>query len=54
MWLLDLTSGMLTKLGAVAIFTPLFIFPGLGIAAAGFYLGNMYLKAQLSVKRETR
>ncbi|KAF8876209.1 multidrug resistance-associated ABC transporter [Gymnopilus junonius] len=53
LWLLDLASGMITKLGAVALFTPIFIFPGIGVAAVGFFLGNMYLKAQLSVKRET-
>ncbi|KDR83044.1 hypothetical protein GALMADRAFT_134555 [Galerina marginata CBS 339.88] len=53
LWLLDTISGMLTKLGAVVLFTPIFFFPGFGAAVIGFYLGNMYLKAQLSVKRES-
>ncbi|KAH9475153.1 ATP-binding cassette transporter abc4 [Psilocybe cubensis] len=53
MWLVDCMVGLTTKLGAVVIFTPIFLFPGLGVGAIGFYLGNMYLRAQLSVKRET-
>ncbi|KAF8157942.1 P-loop containing nucleoside triphosphate hydrolase protein [Crassisporium funariophilum] len=44
--------GTVTKLGAVVLFTPLFIGPGLAIALLALYLGNMYLRAQLSVKRE--
>jgi uncharacterized membrane protein YciS (DUF1049 family) len=54
LWLIDLIAAMVTKLGAIVLFTPLFLFPGVGVAISGFYLGNMYLKAQLSVKRETR
>ena len=53
-WLLDLACGMVTKLGAIVLFTPLFLVPGVGVAIFGLYLGNLYLKAQLSVKRETR
>jgi len=52
--LLDLLSGMVTKLGAIVLFTPLFLIPGVGVAIFGFFLAKMYLKAQLSVKRETR
>jgi len=54
MWLVDVANGFLTKLGAVVLFTPLFVFPGVGLGVVGLFLGNMYLKAQLSVKRETR
>ena len=54
LWLLDLSMGMVIKLGAIVLFTPIFFLPGVGVAVFGFYLGNMYLKAQLSVKRETR
>ncbi|KAF4617372.1 hypothetical protein D9613_005686 [Agrocybe pediades] len=53
MWLADVANAFLTKLGAVVLFTPLFLFPGIGVGVVGFFLGNMYLKAQLSVKRET-
>ena len=45
---------LLTKIVGIIVFTPLFVFPGLGVAAFGFYLGNLYLKAQMSVKREMR
>ncbi|KAH9480738.1 ATP-binding cassette transporter abc4 [Psilocybe cubensis] len=50
--LTELAISMVTKIGVIVIFTPLFLAPGLGVAALGLYLGNMYLKAQLSVKRE--
>ena len=52
--LLDMAAGMVTKLGAIVLFTPLFLVPSIGVTIFGVYLGNMYLKAQLSVKRETR
>ena len=52
--LLDFACGIVTKLGAIVLFTPLFLLPGVGVAIFGLYFGNMYLKAQLSVKRETR
>ncbi|KDR83054.1 hypothetical protein GALMADRAFT_238844 [Galerina marginata CBS 339.88] len=47
-----MSIGMVTNLFVIIIFTPIFLFPGLAVAALGFYLGNIYLKAQLSVKRE--
>jgi hypothetical protein len=43
---------MVVKLGAVIYMTPVFVIPGLGIGALGARLGNIYIKAQLSVKRE--
>lgn len=43
---------MLIRLGAVVLFTPAFVAPALVIAALGFWLGQVYMKAQLSVKRE--
>ncbi|KAF9555324.1 multidrug resistance-associated ABC transporter [Agrocybe pediades] len=52
-WLVDLTNEFLTKLGAVVLFSPFFSLPAFGMGAAGLFLGNLYLKAQLSVKRET-
>jgi hypothetical protein len=52
--LVETTMTLLTKIAAIIFFTPLFVFPGLGVAAFGFYLGNLYLKAQMSVKREMR
>ncbi|KAF8963030.1 multidrug resistance-associated ABC transporter [Flammula alnicola] len=48
------TIGMtvITNIGVILIFTPIFLFPGLAVAALGLYLGNIYLKAQLSAQRE--
>ena len=54
MELTELGITMLTKLVVIVIFTPIFVFPSIFVAIFGFYLGNFYLRAQLSVKRETR
>ena len=43
---------VVTRLGAVVLFTPTFLLPALGVAAFGAWLGQVYMKAQLSVKRE--
>ncbi|KAI0693031.1 hypothetical protein BC835DRAFT_1520746 [Cytidiella melzeri] len=43
---------VVVKLGAVILYTPAFILPAIIIATAGAWLGTIYLKAQLSVKRE--
>lgn len=43
---------MLTKLGAVVMITPVFLGPGALVALLGGICGQMYLKAQLAVKRE--
>lgn len=40
------------RFGAVVLYTPAFIVPSLFIAIAGGWLGNIYIRAQLSVKRE--
>ena len=45
---------MLTKLVVIVIFTPVFLFPSVGVAVLGLYLGKLYLRSQLSVKREMR
>jgi len=43
---------MLIKFAAVLLFTPIFLFPGLVLAVLGGLCGQIYIKAQLSVKRE--
>ncbi|PPR03510.1 hypothetical protein CVT24_006998 [Panaeolus cyanescens] len=43
---------MIVKLIGPVLFTPLFLIPCLLVGILGMYTGNMYLKAQLSVKRE--
>ena len=54
MGLTELAITLLTKLVVIVVFTPLFVFPSMFIAVFGFFLGNLYLRAQLSVKREMR
>ncbi|KAF9553714.1 multidrug resistance-associated ABC transporter [Agrocybe pediades] len=43
---------MVINFGAIMIFAPLFLIPGFFVATFALYLGNIYMKAQLSVKRE--
>ena len=50
----EIVTTMLTKLGGPVFFTPIFLLPGVSIAFLGVYIGNLYLKAQMSVKREKR
>ncbi|KIJ38971.1 hypothetical protein M422DRAFT_258389 [Sphaerobolus stellatus SS14] len=50
--LVDLGLAVIGRLVVVVIFTPIFVFPALGIAVMGLYTGNFYLKAQMAVKRE--
>jgi hypothetical protein len=52
--LIELGITLLTKLVVVIIFTPIFAFPTMVVTICGFFLGNLYLRAQLSVKREMR
>jgi hypothetical protein len=48
----NITLSCIIKMGAVVFFTPVFLLPAVFIAALGGWLGNVYMKAQLSVKRE--
>ncbi|KAF4617299.1 hypothetical protein D9613_006273 [Agrocybe pediades] len=43
---------MAVKLSGPVFFTPIFLIPGILIGVIGAYIGNVYLKAQMSVKRE--
>ena len=52
MWLNDISVSMLTKAIAVVYLTPVFIFPCLEIAVIGAWLGRVYMKAQIAIKRE--
>ncbi len=46
-----LTTSMLLKLLAVVFFSPVFLAPGIAFALVGGLIGQIYIKAQLSVKR---
>ena len=43
---------MILKFLAVVYFTPGFSGPGIGIAMLGAWLGRVYMKAQIAIKRE--
>lgn len=49
---IQLSLQLIAKLAAVLIYTPVFLFPGILIFLVGGWLGQIYMKAQLSVKRE--
>ncbi|KAJ8594877.1 hypothetical protein M405DRAFT_759938 [Rhizopogon salebrosus TDB-379] len=51
-WVVELSLTMIVKLGAVVTMTPVFLAPGLFIGVLGGWIGRIYMKAQLSVKRE--
>ncbi|KDR83062.1 hypothetical protein GALMADRAFT_57261 [Galerina marginata CBS 339.88] len=48
----DLAISMVVKLGGPVLLTPDLLLPGILIAGLGIYLGNVYLKAQMSCRRE--
>jgi hypothetical protein len=51
-YVMELSLAMIIKLSAVIILTPIFLFPGAVVATLGAWCGQIYIKAQLSVKRE--
>ena len=51
-FVLELTVAMLGKFIAVVTFSPIFTIPGALITVLGGWCGQIYMKAQLSVKRE--
>lgn len=50
--IVEFTLALAMKLGAVILFAPIFLFPAIAIASVGGFLGKVYLKAQLPIKRE--
>ncbi|KAH9056241.1 hypothetical protein EDB87DRAFT_1676120 [Lactarius vividus] len=51
-WVIDISAAMLLKFIAVVYFTPVFSVPGIVIAILGAWLGRVYMKAQIAIKRE--
>lgn len=47
-----LTLTLIVKLGTVVLFAPVFIIPVVVVAGIGGFLGSVYMRAQLSIKRE--
>ncbi|KAI0068098.1 P-loop containing nucleoside triphosphate hydrolase protein [Artomyces pyxidatus] len=50
--LVEVSIGVVVKLVAVIMLTPVFLMPGVLIAVMGGYCGRIYMKATMSVKRE--
>ncbi|KAF5392014.1 hypothetical protein D9757_003343 [Collybiopsis confluens] len=48
----DVCIRLLSRLGAVIFFSPIFLIPGFFILVIGVCCGSVYFKAQMSVKRE--
>ncbi|KAI9444465.1 P-loop containing nucleoside triphosphate hydrolase protein [Lactarius indigo] len=51
-WTIDISAAMFLKFVAVVYFTPGFSVPGIAIAIFGAWLGRIYMKAQIAIKRE--
>jgi hypothetical protein len=51
-WLTEITITMFVKLAGVVLMTPIFLVPGIVLGAFGGWIGQIYMAAQLSVKRE--
>src|ERR1700678_3867645 len=47
--LVELSTAMVIKLGGPVLFTPVFLLPGVLIGVLGVYIGNIYLRAQMSL-----
>ena len=51
-WFIDISASMLLKFLAVVFITPGFTGPGVAIAILGGWLGRVYMRAQIAIKRE--
>lgn len=50
--IVEMTLQMIAEMGVVVTVSPAFILPSAVIAALGAWIGQLYMKAQLAVKRE--
>jgi ABC-type multidrug transport system fused ATPase/permease subunit len=51
-WVFDISISMVVYLGAICIISPRVLVPGLLVAATGYAVGQIYVRAMLGVKRE--
>ncbi|KAI0782154.1 P-loop containing nucleoside triphosphate hydrolase protein [Abortiporus biennis] len=51
--LIDVSLQLVSKMMAIVAVAPTFLLPGVILSVAGFLLGDIYMKAQLPVKRES-
>jgi hypothetical protein len=50
--LAELSVWISVRLGAVVLMSPVFLIPGIIVGGIGGWIGQIYMAAQLSVKRE--
>ena len=50
--IIEMSLEMIAQLGVVVTISPVFLFPGIILAALGGWVGQLYMRAQLSIKRE--
>ncbi|KAG8894151.1 hypothetical protein FRC00_009436, partial [Tulasnella sp. 408] len=50
--MVEITISLLFHFGAIFVYAPVFLLPGLAVAAIGAWLSQIYIRAQLAVKRE--
>ncbi|KAH8990840.1 hypothetical protein EDB92DRAFT_1935217 [Lactarius akahatsu] len=50
--LIEITINMLIKFATVVFLTPVSVVPGLAMVVLGAWLGQVYMKAQIAIKRE--
>ena len=48
----EITVFLILKMAAVVAFSPIFLIPAILVALIGGIIGNIFMKSQLSVKRE--
>lgn len=53
-WTMIQVLGLISRAIVIALFAPVFLLFGCVVGIVGLAVGNLYLKAQLSVKREMR
>lgn len=51
-WVIELGLSLFFRLLAIILLTPVFFLPGVLVGIVGSWVGRVYMKAQLSVKRE--
>ncbi|KAI0306147.1 hypothetical protein B0F90DRAFT_1814940 [Multifurca ochricompacta] len=51
-WFIEISATMLLKFVAVVYLTPIFVIPATAIAVLGAWLGQVYMRAQMAIKRE--
>lgn len=50
--IVEMVASLVLKFGAVLVYSPVFLLPGMIFAGMGAWLGQVYIQAQLAVKRE--